>query len=211
MRIEGRGCKSSRRKEIRDCRCADCTQVAVRDLFYNAPARRKFLKSPLRETELIQKTIVTYALAYPHIAFRFIADGAKLKLAHGTPLERIGAVWDVICRRNDRRRSREIDLHVRVLSRVRRWRAPAANGSCSSSISGLFDRVVGGHVGTAIRRAFAAKPASTGCHSIEVDPQLVDVNVHPRKAEVRFYQERASTMPSHMGRRRAARFPLCRL
>jgi DNA mismatch repair protein MutL len=34
------------------------TQVIVRDLFYNAPARRKFLKSPLREAELIQKTIV---------------------------------------------------------------------------------------------------------------------------------------------------------
>ena len=62
------------------------TQVVVRDLFYNAPARRKFLKSPLRETELIQKTIVTYALAYPHIAFRFIADGREnLNLAGSDP------------------------------------------------------------------------------------------------------------------------------
>ena len=70
------------------------TQVIVRELFYNAPARRKFLKSPLRETELIQKTIATYALAYPHIAFRFIADGREtLNWPAATPLERIGAVW----------------------------------------------------------------------------------------------------------------------
>ena len=63
------------------------TQVTVRELFYNAPARRKFLKSPLRETELTQKTIVTYALAYPHIALRFIADGREnLNLPIATPL-----------------------------------------------------------------------------------------------------------------------------
>ena len=70
------------------------TQVIVRELFYNAPARRKFLKSPLRETELIQKTIATYALAYPHIAFRFLVDGREnLNLPAASPLERVGAVW----------------------------------------------------------------------------------------------------------------------
>ena len=51
--------------------------MTVRNLFYNAPARRKFLKSPLRETELIQKTLMTYALAYPHIAFRLVVDGRE--------------------------------------------------------------------------------------------------------------------------------------
>ena len=67
------------------------TQVIARNLFYNAPARRKFLKSPFRETELIQKTIAQYALAYPQIAFRLIVDGRETlnlaKAAHpSTPL-----------------------------------------------------------------------------------------------------------------------------
>ena len=72
------------------------TQVVVRNLFYNTPARRKFLKSPFRETELIQKTIVQYALAYPHIAFRLIVDGREtmnIGATQASPLQRSGAVW----------------------------------------------------------------------------------------------------------------------
>src|SRR5262249_55970753 len=53
------------------------TQVTVRDLFHNAPARRKFLKAPLRETELIRKTLTKYALAYPQVAFRLVVDGRE--------------------------------------------------------------------------------------------------------------------------------------
>src|SRR6185369_3676821 len=65
-----------------------------RNLFYNAPARRKFLKSPFRETELVRKTLMQYALAYPHIAFRFGADRRDgFAWAAATPLERIGDVW----------------------------------------------------------------------------------------------------------------------
>jgi DNA mismatch repair protein MutL len=53
---------------------AGCS-VAVSDLYYNTPARRKFLKSPLRETELCQETVVRYALAWPEVAFRLTVDG----------------------------------------------------------------------------------------------------------------------------------------
>ncbi len=67
------------------------TCVAVWDLFYNTPARRKFLKSPLREGELVRRTVVRYSLAYPHIAFRLVADGRERYVAPpARPLERIG-------------------------------------------------------------------------------------------------------------------------
>ncbi len=170
------------------------TQVIVRDLFYNAPARRKFLKSPLRETELIQKTIITYALAYPQIAFRFIADGREsLNLPAATPVERIGAVWgrdiagEMIAVDHI-----EVDLRVHgfisrpTLARAsREWQMFFVNQRPirAGLLAVMFERPYGGRL-PPNRHPLAVI-------QIEVDPQLVDVNVHPRKAEVRFYQERA--------------------
>jgi DNA mismatch repair protein MutL len=170
------------------------TQVIVRDLFYNAPARRKFLKSPLRETELIQKTIVTYALTYRHIAFRFIADGREiLNLPVATPLERIGAVWgrDVAGEMIPIDHT-EVDLHVHgfvsrpTLARAsREWQFFSVNQRPirSGLLTVMLERPYAGRL-PPNRHPLAVV-------QIEVDPQLVDVNVHPRKAEVRFYQERA--------------------
>ncbi len=170
------------------------TQVTVRDLFYNAPARRKFLKSPLRETELIQKTIVTYALAYRHIAFRFIADGREnLNLPVATPLERIGAVWGRdIAGEMIAIDHAEVDLHVQgfvsrpTLARAsREWQMFFVNQRPIRS----------GLLAVMLERPYAGRlPPNRhplAVIQIEIDPQLVDVNVHPRKAEVRFYQERA--------------------
>ncbi len=174
------------------------TQVTVRELFYNAPARRKFLKSPLRETELIQKTIITYALVYPYIAFRFIVDGREtLNLAKGSELsqglDRIGAVWgrDVASEMIPIEYT-EIDLHVRgVISRPtlarasREWQFFSVNQRPirSGLLAVMLERPYAG------RLPLNRHPLAV--IRIEIDPQLVDVNVHPRKAEVRFYQERA--------------------
>ena len=170
------------------------TQVIVRDLFYNAPARRKFLKSPLRETELIQKTIVTYALTYPHIAFRFIVDGREnLNLPVASPLERVGAVWGRdVAGELIAIDYAEVDLHVRgfvsrpTLARSNRdWQLFTVNQRPIRS----------GLLAVMLERPYAGRlPPNRhplALIQIEIDPQWVDVNVHPRKAEVRFYQERA--------------------
>jgi DNA mismatch repair protein MutL len=174
------------------------TTVTVRNLFFNTPARKKFLKSPLRETELSVKTIVTYALAYPHVAFRLVVDGREtLNLAKVAEplqgLERIGAVWG----REAAAEMIEInyaslDLRVRgfasrpMLARSsREWQMFYVNGRPIRS----------GLLAVMLERPYAGRLVPN-CHplaviSIELDPRLVDVNVHPRKAEVRFYQERA--------------------
>jgi len=169
-------------------------QVIVRNLFYNAPARRKFLKSPFRETELIQKTIAQYALAYPHIAFRLIVDGREnIVMPAATPIERIGAAWgrDVAGEMITVDYT-SVDLRVRgfvsrpSLARAsREWQNFFVNGRPIRS----------GLLAVMLERPFAGR-LPPGRHPlavihIELDSQLVDVNVHPRKAEVRFYQERA--------------------
>jgi len=169
-------------------------QVVVRDLFYNAPARRKFQKSPLRETELIQKTLMTYALAYPRIAFRFVVDGREaVNLAPSQELERIGAVWGrQVAAEMVEVSYTSVDLHVHgfvsrpTLARAsREWQTFFVNNRPVRS--GLLTMM--------LERPYAGR-LPPGRHPlaviwIDVDPHLLDVNVHPRKAEVRFYQERA--------------------
>jgi DNA mismatch repair protein MutL len=115
-------------------------QVVVRDLFYNAPARRKFLKSPLRETELIQKTLITYALAHPHIAFRLVVDGREaVNLAPSQELERIGAVWGrEVAAEWSRSATRALICTCTALCPDQRWPVPAASGRCSLSITARF-------------------------------------------------------------------------
>ncbi|MEW5720503.1 MAG: DNA mismatch repair endonuclease MutL [Chloroflexota bacterium] len=170
------------------------TQVVVRNLFYNAPARRKFLKAPLRETELIQKTLVQYALAYPQIAFRLIVDGREsLGAPAATPLERVGAVWGrEVAGEMLAVDYSSVDLRVHgFVSRLslarasREWQAFFVNGRPIRS----------GLLAVMLERPYAGRLPQQrhplAVIHIELDPQLVDVNVHPRKAEVRFYQERA--------------------
>ena len=176
-------------------------QVTVRDLFYNAPARRKFLKSPLRETELIQKTAVTYALAYPHIAFRLVVDGretvnlakapdpsASLRAGSSQGLERIGAAWGrEVAEEMVAVDATSVDLRVRgfvsrpTLARAsREWQAFFVNGRPvrSGLLAVMLERPYAGR--------FPPSRHPLAVIQIDLDPRQVDVNVHPRKAEVRY-------------------------
>lgn len=188
------------------------TLVTVRELFYNTPARKKFLKAPLRETELVTKTVAQYALAYPRIAFRFTVDGKDSLVAPAaTPLERIGAVWgrevadEMIPLEYD-----SIDVRVRglvskpTLARASRaWQNFYVNGRPIRS----------GLLAVMLERPYAGRLPENrhplAVIQIELDPQYVDVNVHPRKAEVRFFQERAIYGAVQQAVERAVRdFPL---
>ena len=172
---------------------AGCS-VAVSDLFYNTPARRKFLKSPLRETELCQQVVVGYALAYPQIAFKLTVDGRERLTAPPTSLlerlslavgrETAGQMLPITWAAGELR----VDglISSPTIARSRRDRQyfflnhrPIRSGL----LAVMLERPYAGRLPPG-RYPLAAI-------YIEVDPALVDVNVHPRKAEVRFAQERS--------------------
>ncbi|HEY64864.1 MAG TPA: DNA mismatch repair endonuclease MutL, partial [Caldilineae bacterium] len=168
--------------------------VTVSHLFYNAPARRRFLKSPLREAELCRNTVVRYALAFPHVAFRLLIDNREVLTAPaGTLQERVA-----ICL------GRDVAEEVLPLQ----WEAAdlKVQGVVSRPTIGRSRRqaqfffingrpIRAGLLAVALERPYEGR-LPPGRHPIavihiETDPAYVDVNVHPQKAEVRFMHERS--------------------
>ena len=172
---------------------AGCS-VAVTDIFYNTPARRKFLKSPLRESQLVRDVVARYALAYPAVAFRLLVNGKESFVAPpASPLERIAVAL-----------GREAAQEMVEVA----WEAAdlRISGFISAPTLGRRDRhgqfffvngrpVRSGLLAVMLERPYAGRlpleRRPLGVLHIRLDPHLVDVNVHPRKDEIRLSQERS--------------------
>lgn len=186
------------------------TTVVVDDLFFNTPARRKFLKRVETETRHCLDAVVRLALAHPEVAFHVDHDGRTLLAApagQGELTDRIAAALgpEVI--------GRLLPVEERRLGLAVRGVA-ASPELARSSARGVYTFVNRRYVrdrglNHAIQRAFS-EVLAPGQHPLavlflEVDPRSVDVNVHPQKLEVRF-QDPASVQDAlHAGLRRALR------
>jgi DNA mismatch repair protein MutL len=172
---------------------ASGTTVLVRDLFFNVPARRKFLRSSAGELRAAARLISAYAIAFPEVAFRFVVDGRErfaAAPAHTLP-ERVAAVFgrrflDQCLEASDERPGVRLTalLGVPELARVtreaqiflvnRRWvQSPLLSQAVRHAYGNLIPP--------------ARHPACI--LDLRVDPAIVDVNVHPTKREVRFANE----------------------
>jgi DNA mismatch repair protein MutL len=165
------------------------TTVEVEDLYYNTPARRKFLKSEATEFARCEEAFSRMALSRPAVAFSLAHNGRRVAhLAPGSPRERAGAVVGEEFARD------AIEVMASGAT-VRLSGFVAAPGFTRASrdaqylfVNGRFvrDKVVA----HAIREAYAdvlhhdRHPAYV--LFLDADPRLVDVNVHPAKTEVRF-------------------------
>ncbi len=166
------------------------TVVRVEDLFYNVPARLKFLKQDATERRHIDELVTRYALAYPHVGFHLHQDGrpALMTSGNGDRREVLATLYGVdIARQMLEVISEEDGLHVAgfisptSLTRSNRREIiffvngrPVQDASLSTALLQAYHTLL--MVG---RYPLAAI-------FLEIDPEAVDVNVHPTKAEVRF-------------------------
>ena len=180
-------------QDVSEAGCPPGTSVEVRDLFYNVPARRKFLRSEATETAHVDHQVRLHALSSPETRFVYRKDGR--------------VSFDVAA--TDDRRVRIADLGGRQnlgnLREVSRLESPgmAVSGYLGSpedarkSRRGQYvfmngrpieDQVVWRALCEACRGSLPGDRHPAAWIWLEIDPLLVDVNVHPSKREVRFHQ-----------------------
>ncbi|MFH0910065.1 MAG: DNA mismatch repair endonuclease MutL [Planctomycetota bacterium] len=171
------------------------TTVAVRDLFFNTPARRKFLKSPQAEAAAVHRLLACLSLAHPEVSFRLQSNGKEVF--------DLPAVADVRARIGDLfgRETREALLPVEYRAEaglaVSGFIArPPESQANARGIHVFLNRrwILHPPLVHVVRQGFegALPPRRYPVAFIflAVDPGRVDVNVHPTKQEVRFEEER---------------------
>ena len=175
--------------------CADGTTIVIRDLFFNTPARLKFLKKDVTEGNYCAAVVEKLALSHPAISFRFIRDG-KQTLMTGGDGEYYSAVYSVF--------GKQFAAGLVPVENI--YRDISVIGYVSSPLATKKKRsmqhffVNGRSVrsplcSAALEEAFRNSimvgnfPACVLC--INIDPSQLDANISPTKTEVRFSNEKA--------------------
>src|SRR6266850_1002414 len=167
---------------------AEGTMVEVNDLFYNLPARRKFLKSDGAESAQVSRVVTQLALAYPEVGFTLTSAGRTVLQCPpaGSLRDRL---YQVYGERNDLMEVRKDAGGLKLTGFI----AALAEQGPTRGPQNLFinrrivkDRTIAHAIIDAYSMA-SIKERSAEVHLfIEMAPDAVDVNVHPTKAEVRF-------------------------
>ncbi len=171
------------------------TTVEVRDLFYNTPARRKFLRAPKTEARYALRLLRRIALAHPRIRFAVHSEGQNaFSLAPAQdPLERIAQLYGgAFAKQLIPVEMEEPGYRLRAFFGPPELSRPT-RGEQFLFLSGRPVQLgtLGGAVEDVYRRYLPRGGHPVFFLYLDVDPFLVDVNVHPQKHEVRFRNEAA--------------------
>ena len=177
---------------VKPAGAAEGTSVEVRDLFFNVPARRKFLKSTGTESAHVSEAMMLAALARPDVSFFLVRDGraAREWLRVLTRRERVAQTIDgerlETCL--GERGPMKIEAHLTAPERAR---AGAVGLHLLVNGRPVRDRSLARAVAQAYGSVLEPGRYPVGAVYVDLPPEQVDVNVHPQKAEVRFADGRA--------------------
>jgi len=181
-------------KEKKETGVPQGSSLTVRELFYNTPARRKFLKSRITETKHIIDLVTAYALAYPEISFRLRSDNRELfnLKKRDFLFQRIEDLWgkDFL---SFLVQIKEEDQDPQITGFLGK---PEVAKSNRAEIHLFVNRrpVTSRFLNHAIRTGYGER-LPQGKFPIafvffKINPEKIDVNVHPTKREIKFSQER---------------------
>ncbi|MBQ2726219.1 MAG: DNA mismatch repair endonuclease MutL [Clostridia bacterium] len=177
-----------------DIGCSEGTTLIVEDLFYNVPARRKFLKKDSTESTAVAAAVEKIALSHPEVSIRFICDG-EIKFMTSGKGDLQETIWALFGRENAKRTlkcDRE-ENGIRVSGYVCEPDLCRSNRSMENFfINGRY--IKSKTASAALEQAYSSKiPADKFPFcvlNIQLNPAAVDVNVHPAKLEVKFANEK---------------------
>lgn len=180
--------------EVEECGCPDGTTLIIKDLFFNVPARKKFMKKDVTEGNAISQIIQKIAISHPEIAFKFIRDNKLDFHSDGTGelIEAIHAVYgkdfarDLISVQHEQDGISVTGYVIRPLyaKNNRSFQNFFVNGryvkskSCSVALESAYDNLL-------MTGKFPACVLM-----LDMPADSLDVNIHPSKAEVRFSEEK---------------------
>jgi DNA mismatch repair protein MutL len=173
------------------------TTIEVRELFYNVPARKKFLRTEQTEYKHIESLFKTLALSHPQVAFRLIHNQKTIyQLRAADNLDEQRQRLAVLCGKDFANSLIEINIEIENL-RLTGWVALPTFNRSQADMQYFFvnQRIIKDKlVSHAVRQAYhdvmfhGRHPAFV--LSLEMDARQLDVNVHPQKHEVRFRNSR---------------------
>ena len=180
---------------LADAGCPDGTTTVVRDIFYNVPARMKFLKKDVTEGNAVQSVVERIALSHPEISFRFIREGRQALVTSGNS-DLKGTIYsvfgsdlsDTLIEADYSYNSMRLTGYVSRPHQSRKSRSMQfffINGRLVKSATAMAA------LEQAYKNVIMVGRFPACVLNIEIDPQLVDVNVHPSKTEVRFINKKA--------------------
>ena len=179
-------------EEPAGCPCG--TTILVRELFYNTPARMKFMKSDAAEASAVFSVVQQQALAHPEISFRFLKDGQEQLHTDGQG-DRMAAIY-AIYGRELANNMLLVDGSWEKAARAR-LRHPPHRHARQPRLAELFvnnryikSRLLSAAVEEAYRNQIMVGRFPACVLEIDMPVQAVDVNVHPAKTEVKFLSER---------------------
>jgi DNA mismatch repair protein MutL len=183
-------CDGGTETPIRPCGCPEGTRIEVRDLFFNVPARRRYLKSATAERARIQELVAQLALARLDVDFTLVADDRELlrlprleslaqRFARCFGGELAGGLLPV-ARAFGELRVEGLVGEPDLARRDGKLELTFVNGRLARESSSLYA------VRQAYREYLMGGRFPVYVLQVALPPEHVDVNVHPRKAEVRF-------------------------
>lgn len=175
--------------------CPEGTTMVVRDLFYNTPARMKFLKKDFTEAGYILSVVQHAALSHPEIAFTLIRDGKQVFTTDGRGklLTPVFSVFGKEMTANMIEVPRTERNGMTVYGYIVKPHAGRPNRSMQHFfVNGRYvkSRLMQAALEEAYRNAIITGKYPSGAVFLELPLAAVDVNVHPAKTEVKFSQEK---------------------
>ena len=170
------------------------TTIEIRDLFYNTPARRKFLKSERTEASKIQDIVGKLALSNPHISFKLIVDDrvAIITPGNGNIGDTVAALYGyktkddifTVAYESDSIYIDGVVSKPTLLKSTRIWQTIIVNNRV------IFDKTIMKAIDNAYHALLPKNGHPLVVLNITVPAGMVDINVHPRKSEVKFSDDK---------------------
>jgi DNA mismatch repair protein MutL len=188
--------EGGRMRDVKDAAHPRGTTIAVRDLFFNVPARRKFMRSEATETFHLSNLVTHYALAHPEIAFTFVNNGRDVVRAVAAKdlRERAYQIFGEEFLEN----LLPVDGGDPSVARVTGFVSAPRDRRTTRDAQYLFvnrryvrDRMIGRSLSEGYRSILPHGVYPAALLFVETPLEEVDVNVHPAKTEVRFRRSAA--------------------